>query len=50
MKIYSIESNKSLILNPSVDLNVDIIRGYFYGDGSIKYKKGLVLLLVLKFG
>lgn len=40
MKTYSIESNKSLTLNPSINLNIDIIRGYFDGDGSIKYQKG----------
>lgn len=36
MDTFGVPENKSLTLNPTIDLDWDIIHGYFDGDGSIR--------------
>lgn len=43
MKTFNIHSTKHHDLNPSIDINWDIIRGYFDGDGSAHKVRGFTL-------
>lgn len=43
MKEFNIASTKHHNLNPSIELNWDIIRGYFDGDGSAHKTRGFTL-------
>lgn len=36
MNTFNIEEKKALVLNPTVDLDWDIIHGYFDGDGCVR--------------
>lgn len=39
MNTFNIPQKKSLVLNPSIDLDWDILHGYFDGDGCIRFGK-----------
>ena len=43
METFSVESTKHHTLNPSIEINWDIIRGYFDGDGSAHKKGGFII-------
>lgn len=43
MEYFNIESTKHHTLNPNIEMNWDIFRGYFDGDGSAHIKGGLTI-------
>lgn len=43
MKTFNIESTKHHTLNPDIDLNWDILKGYFNGDGSAHKVRGFTV-------
>lgn len=39
MSTFNIPERKALVLNPSIDIDWDLLHGYFDGDGSVRMTK-----------